>query len=111
MGGTYNTGQDCTAATRVYVERIRMADAVDALRAAMAAIRVGHPRGADTDIGPLISVEHRDRVHGFVRAATGSGAEVLVGGRVADGPGAYYPPTLLVGAGQCLMGFTAHHRG
>jgi betaine-aldehyde dehydrogenase len=100
LGGTYNSGQDCTAATRVYVERTRYPEAVDALRASMASIRVGAPGAADTDIGPLISVEHRDAVHGFVSRAVGAGAEVLTGGSPLDGGGAYYPPTLVVGAAQ-----------
>lgn len=100
LGGTYNTGQDCTAATRVYVERAVWADAVDALRAQLAAIRVGDPRVAGTDLGPLISTEHRDRVDGFVRRAVAAGAEVLTGGAPLPGPGAYYPPTLVVGADQ-----------
>lgn len=100
LGGTYNSGQDCTAATRVYVERARYPEVVDALRAAMGSIRVGAPGAADTDIGPLISAEHRDAVHGFVTRAVAAGAETLTGGRPIDGAGAYYPPTLIVGAGQ-----------
>jgi betaine-aldehyde dehydrogenase len=75
-------------------------DVVAALRSQLAAIRVGHPRAADTDIGPLISREHRDAVHGFVARALVAGAEALTGGAPLDGPGAYYPPTLLVGATQ-----------
>jgi len=100
LGGTYNSGQDCTAATRVYVAQERAADAIDALRTALAAIRVGAPAAADTDIGPLISMEHRDAVHGFVTRAARAGAQVLTGGAPLDGAGAYYPPTLVVGAAQ-----------
>jgi betaine-aldehyde dehydrogenase len=100
LGGTYNSGQDCTAATRVYVERGRYDAAVDALRAALAAIRVGAPDALDTDIGPLVSAGHRDAVHGFVTRAVAAGAETLTGGAPLDGVGAYYPPTLVVGAAQ-----------
>jgi betaine-aldehyde dehydrogenase len=100
LGATYNSGQDCTAATRVYVERTRYADAVDALRGVMAGIRVGAPRDASTDIGPLISTDHRDRVHGFVTRAAEAGAEIVVGGEMPDGAGAYYAPTLLAGPRQ-----------
>jgi betaine-aldehyde dehydrogenase len=96
LGATYNSGQDCTAATRVYVHRDRMSDAVEALRHVMSSIRVGHPLDATTDIGPLISRAHRDRVHGFVTRAVDDGARIVTGGVVPDGPGAYYPPTLLV---------------
>ncbi len=100
LGATYNSGQDCTAATRVYVERSRYADVVDALTSVLGGIRVGAPREAGTDIGPLISTLHRDRVHGFVSRAREAGARVLVGGAPGEGPGAYYPPTLLVDADQ-----------
>ncbi len=100
LGGTYNSGQDCTAATRVYVARERYADVVDALRASLSAIRVGPPDADGTDIGPLISMEHRGAVHGFVTRAVAAGAETLTGGTPCDGIGAYYPPTLVVGAAQ-----------
>jgi betaine-aldehyde dehydrogenase len=100
LGATYNSGQDCTAATRVYAQRAVLDDVVDALRAMLGAIRVGHPRAADTDIGPLISRDHRAAVDGFVRRAAQAGGEVLAGGAIPDGAGAYYPPTLIVGADQ-----------
>jgi betaine-aldehyde dehydrogenase len=100
MGATYNTGQDCTAATRVYVARERYADAIDAMRAAMAAVTVGDPWKDGTDIGPLISAAHRDRVHGFVTRARESGARIELGGELIDGPGFYYPPTLITEASQ-----------
>ncbi|MDX6744789.1 aminobutyraldehyde dehydrogenase [Actinocorallia sp. A-T 12471] len=100
MGTTYNTGQDCTAATRVYVHRDVYGDAVDALRAAMDSVRPGDPWADGTDIGPLISGAHRDRVDGFVSRAVAAGAQALTGGSRVDGPGFYYRPTLLVGAAQ-----------
>ncbi len=100
LGATYNTGQDCTAATRVYLEKSRYAEGVAALRDALAGIRVGDPRDGGTDIGPLISSAHRDRVHGFVSRAVADGARLVTGGVVPDGPGFYYPPTLLVDAVQ-----------
>ncbi|GAA2030733.1 gamma-aminobutyraldehyde dehydrogenase [Agromyces tropicus] len=100
LGATYNTGQDCTAATRVYLERSVFDDGVAALRQALAEIVTGDPMSADTHIGPLISRAHRDRVDGFVTRAVAEGAEALVGGHALDGTGAYYAPTLLVGAPQ-----------
>nr|WP_205862983.1 aminobutyraldehyde dehydrogenase [Planosporangium thailandense] len=100
MGATYNTGQDCTAATRVYVQRPAYQDAVGALEAAMAKIRTGDPWSAETDIGPLISADHRDRVAGFVARAVTDGATVALGGAPADGPGFFFPPTLILDAKQ-----------
>lgn len=95
LGATYNTGQDCTAATRVYVDRRVHDRTVDALDAALRGIRVGPPGHDDTDIGPLISAHHRQRVHGFVTEALAEGANLVCGGQVPDRPGNYYPPTLI----------------
>jgi betaine-aldehyde dehydrogenase len=100
LGGTYNTGQDCTAATRVYVERSRYDDACVLLRGKMESIRWGDPLDPNTHIGPLVSNEHRERVHGFVERAKTSGARVIVGGEIPDGAGFFYPPTLIVDAAQ-----------
>lgn len=100
LGGTYNSGQDCTAATRVYVQRDVLDDVIAALRAELGSIVVGPPKAESTHIGPLVSAAHRDRVHGFVTRAVDAGAEVLTGGAPLDGPGFYYPPTLVIGAQQ-----------
>ncbi|KAA1420737.1 aldehyde dehydrogenase family protein [Mumia zhuanghuii] len=100
MAATYNSGQDCTAATRVYVERSAYDAVVEAIAEKMSSIRVGDPRDAATDIGPLVSREHRDRVHGFVERALAAGAKAACGGVVPEGVGAYYPPTLVTGADQ-----------
>lgn len=100
MAATYNSGQDCTAATRVYVERAGHDALVAALAEQFTRIKVGDPADRETDIGPLISREHRERVHGFVTRAVAAGATAVTGGVVPDGPGAYYPPTLLTGAAQ-----------
>ncbi|MEV6342877.1 aldehyde dehydrogenase family protein [Actinoplanes sp. NPDC051851] len=100
MGATYNTGQDCTAATRVYLAREIFDDGVAALRAVLSKIKVGDPTAAGTDIGPMISAAQRDRTHGFVERAVAAGASVLTGGVVPEGKGFYYPPTLIVDADQ-----------
>ena len=95
MGATYNTGQDCTAATRVYVERNKYAEVVEKLVEVGSQVKWGDPRAVGTDIGPLISAAHRDRVHGFVERAVQAGAKNALGGFIPEGPGAYYPPTVL----------------
>ena len=100
LAATYNTGQDCTAATRVYVQASRFDEGLDALASAMGLVRWGDPLDDNTDIGPLISTEHQGRVHGYVERAATEGAELVCGGEVPDRPGAYYPPTVLVGADQ-----------
>ena len=100
LGATYNGGQDCTAATRVYAHESVFDDLVERIARTFEAINVGDPHDPATDIGPLVSTEHRDRVHGFVERAAAAGATVHAGGEVADGPGAYYPPTLVTGVPQ-----------
>lgn len=100
MGATYNTGQDCTAATRVYVERSSYQDATGALEAALGRIRAGDPWSSETDIGPLISASHRERVAGFVSRAAAAGATVALGGSALEGPGYFFSPTLITGADQ-----------
>ena len=99
LAATYNSGQDCTAATRVYVERSAYLRVVDALEATMRSITLGGPyEGAD--IGPLITAAHRNRVHGFVGRARAAGARVLCGGDPLQREGWFYPPTLVVDAAQ-----------
>lgn len=100
MGAVYNTGQDCTAATRVYADSAVLDETIEALHTCMAAVRVGAPEDADTDIGPLISAEHRDKVSLHVDRAQADGARVICGGSPADGPGFHYPPTLITDVAQ-----------
>ncbi|MFD4396219.1 gamma-aminobutyraldehyde dehydrogenase [Kitasatospora sp. NPDC058478] len=102
-----NGGQDCTAATRAYVQRPLYDAFVAGVAELYAAIRIGDPLNPHTDLGPLVSYTHRDRVAGFVERAR-SYATVVTGGRAPeqghDGTdltrGAYYAPTLITGAAQ-----------
>ena len=98
VGGFVNTGQDCTAATRLYIQKSRYKEFVDQFVTAVKKIRVGDPTKTTTDIGPLISKEQRERVAGFVERARKAGIEVLTGGKSMDGPGYFYQPTVLAGA-------------
>jgi betaine-aldehyde dehydrogenase len=100
LGATYNSGQDCTAATRIYIERDRFDDGVSALRSALSGIRIGAPTLETSDLGPLISMEHRTRVSGFVERAEAAGAESLQPGESVPDDGAYYAPRLILGAAQ-----------
>ncbi len=97
VGATYNTGQDCTAATRVYAQR-GVYDAVqEALVASMAAVKVGDPFDDEVEMGPLISATQRDRVAGFISRARAAGARILTGGGApADlDKGYYFSPTVV----------------
>jgi betaine-aldehyde dehydrogenase len=97
-----NTGQDCTAATRVYVERSRYNDAVESLVEAMRGTKVGDPFDESTMMGPLISETQRSRVLGYIERAKAQGARVLTGGGVPAGAcdGFFLEPTVIVEAGQ-----------
>uniref|UniRef100_UPI00286D9A7A aldehyde dehydrogenase family protein n=1 Tax=Sphingomonas sp. TaxID=28214 RepID=UPI00286D9A7A len=96
--GFYNAGQDCTAASRVYVQAGVERALVEAVAQRIAAIQMGNPREAATSLGPLITERQRDRVEGFVRrAVTDSRAELVAGGKSGDGAGFFYHPTLIAG--------------
>ncbi|MFD9375187.1 gamma-aminobutyraldehyde dehydrogenase [Streptomyces sp. NPDC059999] len=97
-----NTGQDCTAATRAYVQRPLHDAFVVRVAELMETVRVGDPFAPTTDLGPLVSHAQRDRVAGFVERAR-SYATVVTGGESPGGDlagGAYYRPTLISGAAQ-----------
>ncbi|MGY4979598.1 NADP-dependent succinic semialdehyde dehydrogenase [Streptomyces sp. 900105755] len=92
-----NNGQSCIAAKRFIVHT----DVYDAFAekfvAGMAALRTGDPMDEATDVGPLASEQGRKDLEELVEDAKRSGAEVLCGGQRPDGPGWYYPPTVLAG--------------
>ncbi len=102
FAATMNSGQDCTAATRIYVAENRLGAAQEAIVEAMRKVRLGDPFADDTEMGPLISRAQRERVSGFIERAQAAGAKLLTGGGVpkAWGDGYYYEPTVLAGAEQ-----------
>ena len=92
---TYNSGQDCTAATRIYAHHLVVKDLEKLMKQKMESIKVGDPKDKSSDIGPLISEKHRYLVHQKVQKAINDGATLITGGKVIDGIGFYYTPTLL----------------
>ena len=102
FASTMNTGQDCTAATRVYVQESRLAETQQAIVAAMQAIKLGDPFADDTEMGPFVSAAQRERVVAFVQRARESGANVLTGGGVPNGfeRGYYFEPTVIANVDQ-----------
>ena len=98
VAGFVNTGQDCTAATRIYVQKSKYDTFVEQFVSHVKKIRVGDPLKPTTDIGPLISKEQRERVAGFVDRARKAGLDILTGGRALDGPGFFYQPTVVAKA-------------
>jgi 5-carboxymethyl-2-hydroxymuconic-semialdehyde dehydrogenase len=96
IGQFDNAGQVCLAGTRLLVEEPIYEEFLDRFAKAAAEIVVGDPREDATDIGPLITRQHLDRVDGFVRRALDAGIEARVGGPNEDLGGLYYRPTLFV---------------
>lgn len=95
-GAFVNSGQDCTAACRVYAQAGIYEKLLERLLPAVESLNVGQVDREDCDMGPLISARQRERVTGFVeRAKVLSHAEVLLGGSQSDGAGFFYPPTVI----------------
>ncbi len=85
-----NAGQDCCARSRILVERSAMDRFMQALEKAVQAIKVGDPLDDRTEMGPLISAEHRSKVASYL-----DGAHVAIRGTTPSGPGYWFPPTVL----------------
>ena len=101
MAAFYNAGQDCTAASRVYAGAKIYDKLVADLGGAAASLVYGAPDRDDTELGPLITARHRERVAGFVeRAAATKHMEIVAGGAQVDGNGFFFKPTVIAGALQ-----------
>jgi len=99
IAGYWNSGQDCTAASRVVAGPKIYERLLEALVPAVESIRVGDPAGgAEIDMGPVISRSQQERVAGFLERA--SGAAVLTGGDAPAGRGYFVSPTVLAEVGQ-----------
>jgi 1-pyrroline dehydrogenase len=95
--GYYNAGQDCTASTRVLAGPGVYDDFVSGLADAAKSLVMGDPRDPNTELGPVISSDQRERVAGFVERAAGAGASVVTGGNAGAGGGFFYEPTVVAG--------------
>ena len=91
-----NGGEACTAANRFLVQRGIAQEFSRRLSETMGALRVGPGLQEGTQLGPLINASGRDKVASLVAGAVRDGAQLAVGGAVPDGPGFFYPATVLV---------------
>ncbi|EKK5221558.1 aminobutyraldehyde dehydrogenase [Cronobacter sakazakii] len=99
--GFYNAGQDCTAACRIYAQKGIYDALVEKLGAAVGSLKTGAPEEETTELGPLSSQAHLERVSQAVEAAKAlPHIRVVTGGAKVDGPGYYFQPTVLAGAKQ-----------
>ena len=92
-----NNGQSCIAAKRFIVHEAVYSEFERLFTEQMASKVVGDPMLEGTDVGPLASEQQRDDVEKLVADAVANGAKVLCGGAAPEGPGFYYPPTVLAG--------------
>jgi succinate-semialdehyde dehydrogenase / glutarate-semialdehyde dehydrogenase len=101
-----NGGEACTAANRFLVQRGIAAEFGSKLAAAMGALRMGPGLEDGVQLGPLVNAASRDKVAELVGGAVGDGARIAVGGETPDGPGYFYPPTVLVDVpkGAAILG-------
>jgi succinate-semialdehyde dehydrogenase/glutarate-semialdehyde dehydrogenase len=98
-------GQSCIAAKRLIVEA-PVHDRFEALLTErLAALKVGDPSDPATDMGPMARRELRDALHGQVRESVAQGARCVLGGSLPDGPGAFYPATLLADVTPAMPAF------
>ena len=91
-----NLGEACTAANRFYVHADVAEAFAEKFTAAMAALKMGNGLDETVDVGPLVNADTRDKVAAFVEDAVAKGAKVLLGGTTPNGPGFFYPPTVMV---------------
>lgn len=94
---TVNNGQSCIAAKRFLVHDAVYDTFLAGFTAAMAALRIGDPLDEQTQIGPVATASGRDELVELVDDARAKGADILTGGTTPDGPGWFYPPTVVAG--------------
>jgi succinate-semialdehyde dehydrogenase/glutarate-semialdehyde dehydrogenase len=103
---TFNSGQSCIAAKRFILEKLIAPEFLNRFKHRMGGLVVGDPLSDDTEVGPLARLDLRDALHKQVEESRATGAKVVLGGTPMKGPGAFYPPTILVGVKQ---GMPAYH--
>jgi len=104
VGGFWNTGQDCTAVTRVYVHQTQYKLLVQKMVGLARKLRLGDPLAKNIDMGPLVSARQLERVESYVEGAKKEGAKVACGGKRPNDKkleqGYFYEPTILTNVKQ-----------
>lgn len=94
---TANNGQSCISSKRFLVHTDVYDEFVPRFTAAMAGLRMGDPLDEATQVGPIATSSGRDELAELVDDARAQGADILTGGLAPDGPGWFYPPTVITG--------------
>ena len=89
------TGQSCVAGSRLVVQRSVKDAFLTRLKTKAEAVAIGAPDQMTTEVGPLCTARQRDRIADLIARSVAAGARVITGGAVPDGPGFYFPPTIL----------------
>ena len=101
VAGYWNSGQDCTAASRVVAGPRIYDKLLEELVPAVESIKFGDPaEGEDVEMGPVVSKDQQDRVVGFLERAKGYKASIVTGGDAGDGRGFFVKPTVVTGVDQ-----------
>ena len=100
-----NSGQSCIAAKRFIVVAAVADRFLEAFGAELGRRRVGDPLQPGTEVGPQARIDLRVSLHRQVEESVAHGARLVFGGRVPEGPGAFYPPTLLTAVGPGMPAF------
>jgi acyl-CoA reductase-like NAD-dependent aldehyde dehydrogenase len=104
-GALFNSGQVCAAYARFYVDRKRVDEFTSKMAAAASALKLGPGLDPGTELGPLVTAEHLAKVDSYVKIAKDEGAELVTGGRRADGDlaaGNFYEPTVFAGVDDAM---------
>jgi succinate-semialdehyde dehydrogenase/glutarate-semialdehyde dehydrogenase len=104
-GRILNTGQSCIAAKRFIVPHAIREEFEQRLVELMTHQKVGDPMLDDTEVGPMARADLRDELHDQVERSLDAGARCLLGGEVPEGPGAYYPPTVITGVTKGMAAY------
>jgi 1-pyrroline dehydrogenase len=100
IAGFFNSGQDCTAATRVIAGPKVYDDLVSEVVSKVSEMKVGDIFDDESAMGSVVSDIQLDRIRGFVDRARGYGATINIGGEVIDQPGSWYSPTVVTDVAQ-----------
>ncbi len=106
VGRFQNSGQSCIAAKRFIVVEPVFAEFERKFVEQVRQLKMGDPSEAGVYIGPLARVDLRDALHDQVRRSVAAGAKLLLGGELPDGPGAFYPATVLADVGPGMAAWS-----
>ncbi len=100
VGGFFNNGQDCTAATRIYVHKNVYNSFLKKFVLKTKKIKIGDQLNSGTDMGPLVSAKQRDRIEAYVESGLNQGAKLVLGGKRVKGRGYFFQPTIFTNVTQ-----------